>query len=284
MAAMTACAAAPPPQARLLAATIAPLADLLARVAGSSWEVKTVVPPGTSAHVFEPLPRDVKQVARVRLLFVVGAGYDAWVERMVTAAAAKAVVHDGAASVGVVGTGDHEDEGRVGRDPHWWLSPALAARATGPLAERLAAIDPAGAAGYRERAKRLTEELARLDEELAGTLAALRGRSFVSSHAAWVYLAERYGLREAAAIEEVPGREPTPRALVALIREARDERMTTLFVEPQFPPGAARVVAAEAGLGIALLDPIGGVPGRIGYDEMMRFNAAQLARGLGARP
>lgn len=279
--ALVACTAVPPRSPRVLAATIAPLADLLGRVAGEGWEIRTVVPPGTSPHVFEPLPRDVRRVGEARLLFAVGAGYDAWAVRLVTAAAGTAEVFDGAAALGIAGTGREEDEGRIGTDPHWWLSPVLARRAVEPLAARLAALDPAGAPGYRNRGAALADALGRLDAETERLLAPFAGRGFVSSHAGWAYFAERYRLRAVGAIEPVPGREPSPRTLLALITTARREGLRTLFTEPQFPPGAAAVVAGEAHLALSILDPIGGVPGREGYEAMIRFNAARLAAGLG---
>jgi len=88
----------------------------------------------------------------------------------------------------------------------------------------------------------------------------------------------------AGSIEPAPGREPSPRQLRALIDEARAGGFDVLFTEPQFPESAARAIASDAGLRIGLLDPIGGVPGRATYFEMMRFNGAALTttfRGAG---
>jgi ABC-type metal ion transport system, periplasmic component/surface adhesin len=78
----------------------------------------------------------------------------------------------------------------------------------------------------------------------------------------------------------VPGREPSPRELKALVSEGRRGGLGRLFTEPQFPPAAARVVADEAGLDLTLVDPIGGVHGRATYPELMRFNADAFLRGL----
>ena len=89
---------------------------------------------------------------------------------------------------------------------------------------------------------------------------------------------------EAASIEPVPGREPSPHDLKALVEEGRRGGLGRLFTEPQFPPAAARVVAQEAQLELTLVDPIGGVPGRETYPALMRFNADAFRRGLlGAR-
>lgn len=287
------CAPAPPTGRPVAAATIAPLSDLVARVAGPDWEVRTVVPPGISAHVFEPEPSDVRRLASARIVVVVGAGYDGWIRRMAEACASTAPVHDTASSLGI-GAGEpaeeHEhdhgegrDHGHGEEDPHWWLSPALASRAVGPLAEALAGVDPSGREGYRERARELQRELAALDEEIAARLLPVKGRSFVAAHAAWSHFAGRYGLTERGAIEPVPGREPSARELRALVDGARQAGDGVLFTEPQFPAGAARAVASDAGLGLVLVDPIGGVPTRATYAETMRFNAAAFARGLSAR-
>lgn len=281
-----ACARPVTPDARpVVAVTIAPLADLVARVAGPGWSVRTIIPPGTSPHVFEPAPRDVRALAPARLVVFVGAGYDDWIRRATAACASRAELHDAGASVGVVaeagdGHGDGHAHGEIGHDPHWWLSAVLASRAMAPLAERLAGLDPAGAAGYRARAAEVAGSLLRLDSELAAILAPVRGRPFVTAHNAWTYFAERYGLASAVAIEPVPGREPSPREIRALMEGARSRHLRAIFTEPQFPASAARVIADDTGLTLETVDPFGGVAGRAGYAEMMRWNAHAFARGL----
>ncbi len=272
------------------AATIAPLADLAARVAGPGWEVRTVMPPGVSEHVFEPDPREVRAVAPARLVVVAGGGLDDWVRKLLQACAPGVPVFDAGAAVGIHapkgGAGghghgaSHGGGGELDEEPHWWLSAALAARSLAPMAEAFARVDPAGAAGYRERAARETEELLALDRQIAAELAPFRGRRFVSAHLAWSQFAARYGLVPVGAVEPVPGREPSPRDLKELIDAARHGGSGALFTEPQFPPGAARVIAREAGIRLTTVDPIGGVPGRETYPELMRFNADAFARGL----
>ena len=286
---LAACAA-PAPAARrpVAAATIPPLADLVSKVAGPRWDVRTVVPAGTSPHVFEPTPREVRLVAPARLVVTVGAGYDAWAGRLAAACASQARLFDAGRSAGIEageggeGVAGHA-HGDLGHDPHWWLSPPLAAKILPQLSDELSALDPDGASGYRDRAEALAAALERLDAEVAETLRPVSGSSIVTAHAAWGYFAERYGLKPAAAIEPAPGREPSPREIRELVLVARREKLRTLFTEPQFPEEAARVVAEEAGLRLATVDPIGGVPGRAGYEELLRFNARAFRDGLGVR-
>ncbi len=287
--AASACAAPPPAPGRpVAAATISPLADIVGRVAGPGWTVRTIIPPGVSPHVFEPTPKDVRLVAPARLVVTVGAGYDSWAAKLAAACSSQATLFDagGAAGIVVAGGGASDDDhshGDLGHDPHWFLSPPLVEKMLPALAGELTALDPEGAAGYRTRAADLTGALSRLDAEIARTLAPLAGSSIVTAHNAWTYFAARYGLKVAGSIEPVPGREPTPREIRALVLAARREGIRTLFTEPQFPPDAARVVAHEAGLRVETVDPIGGVPGRVGYEELLRYDAQAFREGLEAR-
>ncbi len=285
--ALGACAGRPAPEGPVAAATIPPLADVVARVAGPSWRVETIVPPGGSPHVFEPTPREARLVAPARLVATVGAGYDGWAARLASACASKAALFDAGAAAGIEaadeeGAGAAHGHGGLGHDPHWWLSPPLVAKVLPALAAELSSLDPPGAAGYRRRADLFSEELVRLDAELREMLRPVSGASLFTAHNAWAYFADRYGLKAAASIEPVPGREPSPREIRALVLGARREKVRTLFTEPQFPPDVARVVASEAGLSVATVDPIGGVAGRRSYDEILLFNARAFRAGLEA--
>lgn len=266
---------------KVAAATIAPLASLTAMVAGPAWEVRTVIPPGVSPHVFDPAPHDVRRLAPALLLVAVGAGYDDWAGRLVAASASRAVVLDLGGSVGVRQGDGGDHDGEIGRDPHWWLSPRLAARALPPIAEQLAAIDPAGAREYRARAREGARALGDLDAEIAGLLEGVKGRPIVAAHNSWAYFASDFGLENGGAIETAPGREASPRDLQRILDLVRARGVRTLFAEPQFSPTAARILASDAGIRVALVDPIGGVPGREDYAATLRFDARAFAKGLG---
>jgi zinc transport system substrate-binding protein len=179
------------------------------------------------------------------------------------------------------GHDEYEEHDHGENDPHWWLSPVLTARAIPALAAAFSRVDPAGERGYRSRAASLVADLAALDSEIMTTLSSHQGQGFVAAHAAWGHFAVRYGLRMTGVIEPAPGRDPLPGELKALVDAARRDGYRVLFTEPQFPLSAARAVASDAGMGLALVDPVGGVAGRAGYFEMMRFNADAFAHGLG---
>jgi zinc/manganese transport system substrate-binding protein len=94
-------------------------------------------------------------------------------------------------------------------DPHIQTDPRNIALAAGPLAARLAEIDPANAAFYQSRYKafseRWTAAIARWEKEAAP----LRGVAVIVQHKAFTYLIAWLGLKEVAALEPKPGIEPT---------------------------------------------------------------------------
>ena len=168
-------------------------------------------------------------------------------------------------------------------NPHLWLNPRLAMRYVERIRDTLSALDPAGEPAYRANATRYLQALEDLDAEIRRTVATFRTRDVVVFHPAWAYFFAEYGLHIAAVVQEAPGKEPTPQDIAAVVETLRRTRAGALFAEPQLPPQAATVIAAEAGVPVLYLDPLGGVPGREGYLDLMRYNLNQLARALGSQ-
>jgi len=94
-------------------------------------------------------------------------------------------------------------------DPHIQTDPRNIARVAGPLAARLAEIDPPNAAYYQARYKAFAE---RWTAAIAGwekQALPLKGTPVVVQHKAFTYLIAWVGLKEVAALEPKPGVEPT---------------------------------------------------------------------------
>jgi zinc transport system substrate-binding protein len=121
-----------------------------------------------------------------------------------------------------------------------------------------------------------------LDRDCRRRLGAAPRREFVSLHAAFRYLASRYGLREVS-VFETHMEEPGPGDLERVLGFVREARIKTIFVQPQLPAAHLAWLQEQAGLRVARLDPVGSPlqPGYDSYLAMMRSNIDALARGLG---
>ena len=268
--------------------SIHPLFDLVRQIAGDDAEVIRVLAPGASPHTFDPTPRDVARLVSADLV-VMNGGLDLWLRNLMEASGARAPIVEllGLAPVRralAEGFPDlvavDADGATIGINPHVWLDPLVMAAAVPELAEALASVDPSAAGRYRERAAALAAELEALHAELEATLRPVAGAAFVPFHDAWPYFAARYGLDLIVEIEPFPGREPSPAYLREALRLIRGSGARVIFSEAQLQRRPAEVVAAEAGVALAELDPLGGLPGRERYQELLRWNAAVLLEGL----
>jgi zinc transport system substrate-binding protein len=264
-------------------ATIFPLADFVKNVAGDKVDVITLLRPGDSPHTYEPTSRDMKAVAQATLLVVNGAGLDFWVENLKAAASDNMVVVDTSAVLaeeGLLLTGDEHDDG--GTNPHFWLDPVLAQKQVEAIAAALVAADPDNKDFYLENAADYIAQLQSLDEEIKSITQLFSSREFITFHPAWTYFASRYGLTEAAVIEEAPGKAPTIDDIKRIVDAVRDLKARAIFAEPQFSTQAADAIAADSGAEVLLLDPIGGadLPGRDSYIALMRYNVGQMGEAM----
>ena len=269
-------------------ATIFPLADFVKNVAGDRAEVATLLQPGDSPHTYEPSPNDMKSVAEANLLVINGAGLDFWVEKVKSAASPDLMVVDTSiipAMEGALLSGDEhesEDTAHGGVNPHFWLDPVLAQKQVEAIAAALVMVDPENKDFYLENAADYIAELQSLDEEIKNLTQSFSSREFITFHPAWTYFAKRYGLVEAAVIEEAPGKAPTIDDIKRIVDVVRDLKVRAIFAEPQFSTQAADAIASDSGAEVLLLDPIGGgdLPGRDSYISLMRYNVGQMGEAM----
>jgi ABC-type Zn uptake system ZnuABC Zn-binding protein ZnuA len=257
-------------------ASIFPVGDMVKEVGGDRVSVQVLLPPGASPHVFEPTPGMAKELSQAGLFFEVGAGLDFWAEKLVKAMKPNirvVVLSNGMKLLREEGEHGHE---HGAANPHVWLDPVLAMEMVKRIGKVLAQTDPPGAEIYRKRGSDYIAKLKILDAEIRKTVSTFAIKSFVSFHPAWDYFALRYGLKDAGVIEESPGEEPAPRKLEAIVKAIRHYHIRAVFAEPQLNPKVADVIAHEAGVKVVMLDPIGGLPGRETYLELMRYDLRQM--------
>jgi len=273
-------------------ATIFPLADIVRQVGGNRVKVTALLTAGMSEHTFEPTTAQIRQVAEAALYVRVGAGMDPWGDKLLAAAKRPPAMVTATAGIPLLSvaeqdlaeekeTGAHHHH--EGDDPHVWLDPILVRDHIVPgITNALITISPADSSYFKANSKQFVAALTRLDQEMKLRIKVLSHHDFIALHGAWHYLAKRYGLRQLAAVEPFPGKEPSAKYLAALITLARKDGVTTIFAEPQLSAKAAQVIAAELKGKVLLLDPVGGetVPGRNSYLELMRYNLSTIERGM----
>jgi ABC-type Zn uptake system ZnuABC Zn-binding protein ZnuA len=256
----------------VVAASLSPLASLVAFVAGDRLPVVSLLPPGRSPHDYEPTPADLHRLRRAILVVEVGGSVDAWMRR-----AALGVMGE---EVRFLSMAEGRREGT--EDPHLWLDLDAVSAFVPRLADRLIALDPEGEAGYRHRSEAFLDSLAALDREARAWTSPVSGVPFALLHPAFLVLVERYGLNCVAVLHRHPEGETSPRRLGETTRRLRASAARWIFAEPQLGRAIAEAVASDIGARIALLDPLGGpsAEGREDYLALVRWNLRQLVEHL----
>jgi len=154
----------------------------------------------------------------------------------------------------------------------------------GAVAGSFAEADPVRAESYRRRADLLVGQLKRLDRDYRKALTGCRTDVVVTSHDAFGYLAERYGLTLLPITGIDPGSEPSTQRLAELADLVRRADVTTVFTEALASPAIAQALADEAGVAVATLDPIEGLTDETAdedYLSLMRSNLDALTQANG---
>jgi len=157
----------------------------------------------------------------------------------------------------------------------------LMVRFAGLLADRFAALDPAGRDVYRANFLGFSNRMHVLDRDLERESRRYRTRAVVTFHDAFSRFCARYGVERVAVLLASPGREPSVGELVGIGKKIRDRKVKALYTEPQLDGKSARVLAGEYGLPVYVLDPLGLTESVTNYESLIRYNWSQLVRGFG---
>ena len=251
-----------------------PLAFAAERVGDGKVSVTNLTPPGLEPHDIELTPREVGRVQSADVVLYLSHGFQPAVEQALKGAHGEQV--DALEAVSLRG-GVGDESGKT--DPHVWLDPVLFAGVVRRIGEAL---------GERRRGDGLAEQVMNLDREYRVGLAHCARRDFVTSHAAFGYLAARYHLHQIPITGIDPEAEPSARELANLTELIRREHINTVFFETLVSPKIAQTLARETGADTAVLDPIEGLtPSEASagddYLSLMRRNLMALRKALDCR-
>jgi zinc transport system substrate-binding protein len=247
-----------------------PLAWVAEEVAADDIDVMNLTPAGAEPHDLELTAGDIERVREADLVLYLGRGFMPALEDAVEG-------HENAIDL-LEGQGLRDGEASE-PDPHVWLDPNRLATIARTVADRLG--DPAAG-------EDLAAQLEQLDAEFRDGLAECERRELVTSHAAFGYLTDAFGLRQIALTGLSPEAEPSPRALEDLVDEVEEVGATTVFFESLVSPRLAETVARETGARTAELDPLEGLSedeleAGADYVSVMRDNLNALREALGCR-
>ncbi len=247
-----------------VAVSILPQRYFVERIGGERVKALVLVGPGQNPHSYEPTPQQMTELSRAACWILSGTDFERSLVPKVREIAPNLTIVDGVDGVAFrhLEEHHHEDEGEkhadgpegIERDTHTWLGREPAKILAAHVASALSAADPAGSSAYEAARDSLIADIDRVFDGLKGRLAPLGGTSVFVFHPSFGYFLDEFAIEQEAV--ETGGKEPSARVLAELIAEAKEDRPRAIFVQAQFPTGAARTVADAIGAEVVPLDPL----------------------------
>ncbi|MDM4721208.1 anchored repeat ABC transporter, substrate-binding protein [Micromonospora sp. WMMA1363] len=165
-------------------------------------------------------------------------------------------------------------------DPHLWQNVRNAIAYTELIRDTLTGVDPEGAATYRANASAYIRQLEELDTYVRDTIARIppSRRHLVTTHDAFGYLGQAYGVQISGFVTPNPATEPSLADRRRLTETIRNLRIPAVFLEPNLAARSATLteVAREQDLRVCPIYGDAFDRAVTTYAEMMRFNAESL--------
>lgn len=290
-------------------ASFYPMQYLAEQIGGGHVAVNTLTKPGVEPHDLELKPKQIGELGEADVVLYLK-GIQPAVDDAIAQAGVKNTVdaatltkleahgtgvghagHDHAEGEHAEGEHAEEEAGHdhgseAGADPHIWLDPVKYAEVAKGVGTALEKADPANAADYKKNTDALVKKLGDLNTDFANGLKNTTTKTFITTHSAFGYLAERYGLDQEGISGIDPESEPSPARIKELQDVAKKDKVTTVFFETLASDKTAKTLAGDTGLKTDVLDPLEGITDTSkgdDYIEVMRSNLAALQKALGAK-
>ncbi|MGL6194739.1 MAG: metal ABC transporter solute-binding protein, Zn/Mn family, partial [Thermoguttaceae bacterium] len=249
--------------------TIEPQVFFLQQIGGDRVSVEVLVPTGKEPETYTPTPDKIKRLARGKVFFQIGfPSEETLLPKLKTLCPNLLIVdtRDGIKLRSLEShshaheTADDNNEEEKGNnasghdlhencggtpDPHTWLSPTNAIIQAKKITETLIELDPAGKDVYQKNSEKLVAELEKLREELKTALEPASGKTIYVFHPAYGYFCDEFGLKQKAI--EFEGKSPKAKELAEWVRNAKEDKVQVLLIQPEFNPVPAEKIAKEIG-------------------------------------
>ncbi|MCC8959767.1 metal ABC transporter substrate-binding protein [Bradyrhizobium sp. Pear77] len=255
------------------------LADMVRNVGGNSVDVVALVGPDGDAHVYAPTPADAKKVADAKLLVINGLGFEGWLPRLLQASGSKAPVAVATKGIMPRKMGGHDD-------PHAWQSVANAKIYVVNIRDGLIAAAPDRAGVFKANTDAYLARLEALDREVHEAVAKIPDarRKVISTHDAFGYFADAYGITFFSPLSVSTDSEPSARDIAAIIAQIKVAKIPAVFLENISDPRLIERIAAETGArvgGTLYSDSLTTEKGQAPtYIDMVRHNIKALTSAL----
>lgn len=243
--------------------SIQPQVTFVEKIAKDLVGITLMVKPGESPHSYEPKASQMVALSKADLYLSIGVEFeDVWLERFTSQNPNLRLISiaQGVKKIPMQAHHHHdheakEDDHKETLDPHTWTSPANVAIMAKNIKEALEKIDPENAPMYEKNLTLFLEEIKETQASIKEILKDTKeGTPFIVFHPSWGYFAREFGLTQVAI--EVEGKNPKPKEIMMIVKEAKEIGAKALFTQPEFSDKSAKIIADEAGTKVIKTSPL----------------------------
>ena len=246
--------------------SILPQKTFAEAIGGEKINVALMVKPGNSPHSYEPKPSQMKEIAKADIYFAMGVEFEnIWLSKFKAQNKQMQVIAlDKGIEKSAIAKHSHDEhhhdehhghEKHEKLDPHVWTSPSNVKIVAKNIYDALVEKDAKNKSYYETNYKKFLKHIELTDKKIRQLFSNVdKGSKFMVFHPAWGYFAKDYGLVQVAI--ESGGKEPKPKHLAYLIKEAKEEKIRAVFTAPEFSDKAAKQIAKEVGVPVIKVSPL----------------------------
>lgn len=182
---------------------------------------------------------------------------------------------------------DHDHEGHSHEtDPHTWLDPVNAVTEAQTIANVLTEVDPENAETYQENTRQFASDMMAVHDEYASLFESAETKTFLTQHAAFGYLANRYGLHQVAVTGVTESAEPSPKRIAEIVSYMEENNISVIYGQAGGATEIAKTIASEVGGTVGELQSMESVDTSqypadgTGFIAIMKDNLESLAEGV----
>ena len=229
-----------------------PLYFLANEIGRDNIDLRIVIPNGMEPHDYEPSMKQLKDIEEADIFIYNGAGFESWAEKLLETIIDEEKALKASGQIKLINTNGSED-------PHIWLDPQNMDLIGKKIKDEFVSLDENNKEKYENNYNELSRKLKELDEKFLETLKDKDKDTILVSHAAFAYMAERYGFDQISVAGISPEQEPSPKTIASIIEVSKGKDFKYIFLETLANPKIVSVIAEEANLETLILNPLEGL-------------------------
>jgi zinc transport system substrate-binding protein len=266
---------------KTLAVTNYPLYFFTQKIAGDEFNVLFPVPQDEDPAFFEPTAEIVSIYQSAEIIFINGAGYESWVDKVALSQRKIVNTTSNVSEKHITEKGMSHSHGPEGEHDHaetaftTWLDQSIALDQAKLIYETLKKSYPENSQEFDNNFKELESGIIKLDDQMDNLFKPYRGKTLYASHPVYQYLGDRYGIIIKSEHWE-PGQK-VEQDMVKSFIESLGENDAKIMLWEGEPHPETRLLLEEAGVKAVLFIPCGNRPGQGDYLSVMNQNIENLA-------